>query len=149
MIRTEEEYQDAIQRLNEDREILALQRKVLEAKALDPAGIERVMAPGLSFHAQLQDEVEAYEKMRRGEVAPIQSLAHIGRMLIGMRIALGVTQRDLARRLEVVESQVSRDERNDYHGITAERAQRIIDALKGRILVQAEVPQEEGDLAGV
>ena len=149
MIRTEAEYQDAIQRLNEDREILALQRKVLEAKALDPAGIERVMAPGLSFHAQLQDEVEAYEKMRRGEVAPIQSLAHIGRMLIGMRIALGVTQRDLARRLEVVESQVSRDERNDYHGITAERAQRIIDALKGRILVQAEVPQEEGDLAGV
>lgn len=149
MIRTETEYQDAIQRLNEDREILALQRKVLEAKALDPAGIERVMAPGLSFHAQLQDEVEAYEKMRRGEVAPIQSLAHIGRMLIGMRIALGVTQRDLARRLEVVESQVSRDERNDYHGITAERAQRIIDALKGRILVQAEVPQEEGDLAGV
>jgi len=40
-----------------------------------------------------------------------------------------VTQRELAKRLEVSESQVSRDERNEYHGITVDRAQRVLDAL--------------------
>jgi hypothetical protein len=29
----------------------------------------------------------------------------------------------------VHESQVSRDERNEYHGVTVERASRILDAL--------------------
>ena len=149
MIRTESEYQDAVERLSEDRQLIATQRKALEARGLDAAGIANVMAPALSFHAQLQEEVEAYEKMRRGEVAPIQSLAHIGRMLIGMRIALGVTQRDLAGRLGVSETQVSRDERNDYHGISVERAQRVIDALRGRVTVAAEIPEPDGDLVGV
>jgi DNA-binding XRE family transcriptional regulator len=146
MIRTEAEYQEAIERLAEDRQVIALQRKALETKGTDAAGMDRVLAPALSFHAQLQDEVEAYEKMRRGEVAPIQSLAHIGRMLIGMRIALGVSQRDLAKRLEVSETQVSRDERNDYHGISVERAQRIIDALRGRVTVEAEIPDPDEGL---
>lgn len=149
MIRTDAEYKDAIQRLDEDRNVIAQQQQTLTAKGLDAASIARVMAPTLSFHEQLKEEVEAYEKMRRGEVAPIQSLAHIGRMLIGMRIAMGVTQRELAIRLDVSETQVSRDERNDYHGISVERAQRVIDALKGKVTVQAEVPQEEGDLVGV
>jgi len=40
-----------------------------------------------------------------------------------------VTQRELAERLGVHESQVSRDERNEYHGITLERAARVVDAL--------------------
>lgn len=146
MIRTEAEYQEALQRLAEDRGVIAAQRKALKAKGIDATGMERVLAPALSFHAQLLDEVDAYEKMRRGEVAPIQSLVHIGRMLIGMRIALGVTQRDLASRLEVSETQVSRDERNDYHGISVERAQRIIEALKGTVTVEAKIPEPENGL---
>ena len=48
---------------------------------------------------------------------------------MALRIALGLTQRELAERLGVHESQVSRDERNEYHGITVERASRILDAL--------------------
>jgi hypothetical protein len=33
---------------------------------------------------------------------------------------------------------ISRDERNEYHGISVERAQRIVDALRGRITVSVE-----------
>jgi hypothetical protein len=36
------------------------------------------------------------------------------------RIAQGITQRELAKRLGLHESQVSRDERNEYFGITLE-----------------------------
>ncbi len=42
-----------------------------------------------------------------------EPLAAIGRLLISVRIANGLSQRDLAERLDVHESVVSRDERND------------------------------------
>lgn len=65
-------------------------------------------------------------------------VSHIGRLLIGMRIARGMTQRQLADRLGVSESVVSRDERNEYHGITLERAQRVLDALESSVLARVE-----------
>jgi hypothetical protein len=40
----------------------------------------------------------------------------------------------------VSESLVSRDERNEYHGITVERAQRILDALNETVTAQVEEP---------
>ncbi len=46
-----------------------------------------------------------------------------------MRIANGLSQKELAERLGVSEAQVSRDERNEYHGITVDRAQRVLDAM--------------------
>jgi transcriptional regulator with XRE-family HTH domain len=40
-----------------------------------------------------------------------------------------VSQRELAARLGVHESQVSRDERHEYAGITLERAEKILEVL--------------------
>lgn len=56
-------------------------------------------------------------------------LSGVARLLIAVRIAGGLSQRELAERLGVHETQVSRDERNEYHGITVERANRILEAL--------------------
>jgi Helix-turn-helix len=53
--------------------------------------------------------------------------------------AQGITQRDLARRLSVHETQVSRDERNEYFGITLERAAKILDALNVRLRTQVAI----------
>jgi transcriptional regulator with XRE-family HTH domain len=100
------------------------------------------MEPLLSFQARLEEEVAWYENVRRRNFAPLTDLTHTGRLLIALRIANSLSQRELAQRLGVGESQVSRDERNEYHGITVERAQRILDALGER--VQARV--EERDL---
>ena len=63
----------------------------------------------------------------------LENLHGLGRMLIALRLARGLSQRDLAARLEVHETQVSRDERNEYHGITVERASRIMDVLKAHV----------------
>ena len=60
-------------------------------------------------------------------------------MLIGLRIARGMTQRELARRMDVDETAVSRDERNEYHGITVERARKVLDALEVRLVTRVEV----------
>ena len=39
------------------------------------------------------------ERLRRGDLWLLFSLAHIGRWLVGARIALGLTQQELAERL--------------------------------------------------
>ena len=146
MIRTQAEYELARKRLADDISIMAEQQKRLAELGLDKEEVARAMEPAQSFHAQLAEEVEAYDRMKRGDLDPISDLQEIGRILIGLRIAQGLTQRQLAERLSVSESQVSRDERNDYHGITVERAQRIIDALRGSVRVQAAIEEEDGKL---
>jgi DNA-binding XRE family transcriptional regulator len=138
MIRTEAEYQEALRRLRQDKEVAAQQREALVAAGLSPEEVEVGMEPLRSFQAQLEEEIAWYENVRRGHFQPLRSLTGIGRLLIGLRIARGLTQRELADRLGVSEPVVSRDERNEYHGITVERAQRILDALQASISTQVD-----------
>jgi DNA-binding XRE family transcriptional regulator len=129
MIRSEQEYQKALERLDKDQTVMAEQRNQLEALNLGPDEVVRALQPLESFHAQLREEVEVYERMRRGDLGALRNLTSIGRWLIGVRIAKGLTQHELADRLGVAPSQISRDESNEYHGISVERAQRILEAL--------------------
>jgi len=59
---------------------------------------------------------------------------------ITLRITHRLTHRELPERLAVRESLVSRDERNEYHGITVERAQRIPDALNETLTAHVDEP---------
>lgn len=138
MIRTDTDYRRALQRLADEAETLRAQREHLSDLGLTDEEVERAMEPLLSFRAQLEEEVEAYTRMKRGDLGPLQSLTAIGCWLVGARIARGLTQQELADRLGVDPSQVSRDERNDYRGVTTERAQRILEALGVRFIAQAE-----------
>lgn len=138
MIRNDREYQEAQRRLKDDQDFIAAQRRALEDLALTAEGIERAMQPALSFHAQLVEEVEWYERVCRRDFETIHSLNAIGRLLIAARIANGLTQQGLAERLGVSAAQVSRDERNDYHGITVERAQLILDRLGEKLTMRLD-----------
>jgi transcriptional regulator with XRE-family HTH domain len=71
---------------------------------------------------------------------PVDSFESIGQSLVALRIAKGLTQRELAQRLDVAEAQVSRDERNEYHGITIERAQRVLNAMGATVKVELKIP---------
>ena len=68
-------------------------------------------------------------------------------MLISVRIAQGISQRELAKRLGVHESQVSRDERNEYFGITLERAIKVLDTLNVKLRTRVEVVPPTRELA--
>ena len=107
---------------------------------LSPDEVDYALQPVRFFSAQLKEEVEAYEQMRRGDLGPLFSITHIGRWLVGARIALGQTQQVLAEWLGVSAAQVSRAERNDYHGITVDRAQRIMEVLGVRFCAEATNP---------
>jgi DNA-binding XRE family transcriptional regulator len=138
MIKTENEYQECLKRLREDLKHIEIQRQALQDSGLKAEQIECAMQPALSFHEQLKEEVQWYERIKRREFGEIHDLTAIGPMLVALRIANGITQTELAKRLGVNESLVSRDERNEYHGITLERAQRILDALKEHVCTQIE-----------
>lgn len=141
MIRTEADYQEAVKRLRAERARLAEHRTRFADQGFGPDEVEALMEPLECFHQQLADEVKAYERIKRGEFAAFQNLAGLGQALIGFRIHLGLTQRSLAEMLGVSEAQVSRDERNEYHGITLERAQRILEAMGVQLLSNVEFRQ--------
>jgi hypothetical protein len=65
----------------------------------------------------------------QGDFDELRNFEGLGRLLIALRVFQGLSQRELAEKLSVHESQVSRDERNEYHGVTVERANRILEAL--------------------
>lgn len=129
MIRSETEYQEAVKRLTDEEDRLKAQRGELKKLDLSQAEIKRAMDPLQSFHEQLKEEVESYERLRRGEFEEVTNFEGMGRLLIALRISQGLSQRELAERLGVHESTVSRDERNEYHGITLERTAKVLAAL--------------------
>jgi hypothetical protein len=139
MIRNETEYQEASARLAEERNRLTDHRARLREAGLSDEEIKRVIDPIASFHLQLQEEVESFERLKRGEFEDLDNLRGLGHLLISLRIAQRISQRELARRLNVHESQVSRDERNEYFGITLERAIKILDVLDVRLHTKVEI----------
>lgn len=138
MIRTDTEYRRALQRLKDEADTLRAQQDHLATLGLTDDEVVRAMDPMISFRAQLEEEVDAYDQMKRGDLGSLSSLSGIGRWLIGARIARRLSQAELAERLGVDPSQVSRDERNDYRGVTVDRAQRIMEVLGLRFTAEAE-----------
>ena len=146
MIRTDAEYRSALERLDQEAETIERQRAHLRKEMdLTDEELERAMQPMISFRAQLEDEVETYERMRRGDLGALYNLRGVGRWLIGARIARGWSVTELAGALGVSVQQVSRDETNDYHGISAERAQRILEVLGVRFRAEVEEPLSRRD----
>ncbi len=147
MIRNEAEYQEAVARLDAERQRLNEHRARLRDTGLNEEQIQRAMDPMESFHLQLQEEVDSYERLRRGEFQPMENLRGLGHLLIALRIAQGLTQRELAERLGVHVSQVSRDERNEYFGITLERAGKVLSALHARLRTTVELETTDEPIA--
>ncbi len=139
MIRNESEYKEAVARLAEEQKRLTEHRARLKEAGLSEEQIKRVIDPIASFHLQLREEVASYERLKRQEFEELDNLRGLGQLLIALRIAQGISQRELARRLGVHESQVSRDERNEYFGVTLERAAKVLDALNVRLRTKVEI----------
>ncbi len=140
MIRNEAEYQEAATRLQQEATRLEEHRKHLQSLGLNDEEATRALDPLRAFHLQLVEEVQSYERLKRGDVGELLNLHGLGHTLVSLRIARGLSQRELAGLLNVHESQVSRDERNEYHGITVERATKILDAINVRMRSAFEQP---------
>lgn len=133
MIRTEKEYKTALQKLRQNEEALKQQQEYLQSMNLSDEQIELALSPLQSFYHQLQQEVKGYERIKNRDwefIDQLANLQHIGQFFIALRIAYGLSQRDFAKLLGVSEPQVSKDEKNEYHGISLERVIRIFEILR-------------------
>ena len=86
MIRNEAEYQEATRRLREERSRLADHQARFEQMGLGPAEVKRALDPLRAFHEQLVEEVDSYERLKRGDIAEIMNLHGLGHALVALRI---------------------------------------------------------------
>ena len=64
--------------------------------------------------------------------------------MIVYRIYWGMAQAELAKKLGVTESQVSRDERHEYYGATTEKIETVMDAMGMKATINIETAGELG-----
>lgn len=144
MIKNESAYQKAVEKLKQDQAFIAGERKRFEKIGLTAEQVEMAVQPLISFHEQLKAEVEYYERIKRGSFNPIYKFTEIGKTLIAYRIYLSMSQAELAKRLKVNESQVSRDERHEYYGATTEKIENVMEAMGMKATINIEVSDELG-----
>lgn len=136
-MKTEKEYELAKKQLAKLTELYDTQLKDLKKKGLSDKEAKSSLSSSWTYAMQCKEEVELYEKLKSGELPPMEHFSSKGKYFVAARIAKGMTQRELAEKLGVKESAVSRDERNEYHGMSVQKMDKLAEALNLKILISA------------
>ena len=139
MIRNKTEHTKTQQALAQIQAALDAECTVLAGEGRQPAEIRRRTGAMASVRAGLLHAIHEYDDACRGELPVIASLRDIGRILVAARLSKEWTQRRLAEELEISPAAISKAEREEYQGVTAERAQRILDALGVALQISAKL----------
>jgi HTH-type transcriptional regulator/antitoxin HigA len=80
---------------------------------------------------QLEDELHEYDRLKSGELTlpHVERLDQVAPFIAKIRIAKGVSQTELARRLGVSKQVISRYEETEYQTVAIARLQEILDAI--------------------
>lgn len=80
---------------------------------------------------QLEEELREYDELKSGDLKlpKIDRLDEIAPFVVKLRIAKGVSQTELARRLGVSKQIISRYEESDYQTVGIARLQEILNAI--------------------
>lgn len=97
----------------------------------------------ISQAEDLKAQIKEYERLRKGnyKVRRPDSIADLPIELIRARIALGLTQKDLAERLGMKEQQIQRYENTEYASANFARINEIVAALRLDIKKQIKLPE--------
>jgi DNA-directed RNA polymerase specialized sigma subunit len=143
MIKTETEYQEAKKRLDEEFSQIEKHQLKMKKSGMTKEQIHLAIDPLATFAFQLKEEVEEYEKLKRGQFEVLENLVGIGHTLVALRIFKGLKQKELASMLGVSEAQVSRDERNEYHGASIEKVQKVLEVLNVKLKSSFEISYQD------
>lgn len=90
-----------------------------------------------SMIRQLEDELREYDQLKSGELdlPHVERIVQIAPFIVKIRIAKGLSQTELARRLGVSKQVISRYEENDYQTVAIARLQEILDAIGIKTMV--------------
>ena len=89
----------------------------------------------------LENELREYDEIKSGElILPnVERLDQIAPFVAKMRIAKGLSQTELARRLGISKQVVSRYEETEYQTVAISRLQEILDAMGIKAFVTLKV----------
>ncbi len=114
-------------------------RKAL-AKAKAEMSGRRATAVSASYKSmiqQLEEEVQEYDDLKRGQLSlpNVERLDQIAPFIARIRIAKGISQTELARRLGVSKQVISRYEESEYQTVGVGKLQEILDAIGIKTMV--------------
>jgi HTH-type transcriptional regulator / antitoxin HipB len=112
----------------------SLEQLMKEKDSLHPRQF-RMRENGLQgILAEIKEEIEVYVALKENpRVIEIKSFAEIPMALIKARIALGMTQKDLAEKLGMKEQQIQRYEANQYSSAGFHRLTEVAKALEVKL----------------
>lgn len=131
MITNERQYRIAKSEARRFEEAIAAARERGPGTDVHPR-IHQAMIESLESELTvLRGQIKRYEALKAGKVKSrrARSLRELPIVLIEGRIAAGLTQRELAKRLDVPEQQVQRYEATLYAGASLQRLQQVADVL--------------------
>ena len=86
---------------------------------------------------QLEDELREYDQLKTGKLnlPKVEGLDQVAPFIAKLRIAKGISQTELARRLGISKQVISRYEETDYQTVAVARLQEILDAIGIKALI--------------
>lgn len=121
-----------------EKDLAALERP---SSKLDPESQQLLRDSAKSMLEDLRDQAADYEVLRDGaQVLELHSLLAVPGLLVHARNRMGLTEAELAGRVEWTEEQVRCFEASAYAGASLEQVQAVLDALGIRISERLLVP---------
>lgn len=132
MIQNEREYR--ITRSQADKFARALEE--LEASSVEDLPMAALQKSAIASQLEeLREQLAEYDELKSGDVREIavNSFDELPQALIRARIAMGLSQKELAERIGLKEQQIQRYESSDYAGASLHRLKDVSGALGLRI----------------
>jgi len=93
--------------------------------------------------ADLRLEIEEYEHLTSDDLQILKvNSDNLQKAIVSFRIASGMTQKDIADKLEIQEQQIQRYEQNDYLTASFERIIQILHTLEVEVSLKKEFTKE-------
>ena len=139
IITTDKQYRVSQRKVTEMLQQENLTRKLQKEKGVSDKHIDLVLAPVVCFREGIEHEIREYEEIVKGNIPDyMKRIENIGLFLIPLRIKQGWTQTELAKQLGVPQSQISRDERNEYHGVSLPTIKKHLNLYDVKIKMEIE-----------
>lgn len=132
MIKNEREYKITKASLAKFEQALSVLTKLQDKTPKDAAKRKLQEAATKSMINDLQEQIGEYEQLRAGrfDLGSLDVVEAIPSSLICARIALGWTQKELAKRLGTTEQQIQKYEATDYESASFRKISEIVSVLK-------------------
>ena len=103
---------------------------------------KRLMTPDLRNLKAARRDLAAYENLKAGKLPKNLEFIALGRQLVCLRIANGLSQVQLAAQLGEESRKIDSDERNDYKSASVAYVQRVMSALNARVRLSAKLHKQ-------